>query len=677
MPLQALAGSLRAKLIASTILVQLLMLVLLTASALNILHEHLLNQARIRIQELNVLLNAALSGPMAQLDHAVVAEILVATHSEQGLYYLQAYDTRGNLVAAAGPRTLHFPSRGDADPGRDGNDGVYDALLPITLSGQSLGQLRYGLSTGFLSMARSSALSQSLLISGLALILSIVVLTGLGIWLTRQLRRLTDAAETVSSGRYDVRLPESGNDEVGRLVLAFNRMIQCLHDRDQELRISQSHLIFMAERDSLTGLYNRHFFRQELQRRLDESLREGHQGALLLFDLDEFKLVNDTYGHQAGDELLVRVANEVGRLVRRNEIFCRLGGDEFVLILPLATEAQAVALASRIVAALSAMRFQVQDQLLRLSGSLGIALYPLHAADPDGLMAHADTAMYRAKQAGKNTWRMFQPEADSTPTLAATLAWKERIAHALEHDGLVLELQGVYELPHGRLAHMEALVRMRDGVSGKLISPGQFIPVAEKNRQILDIDRWVIRESVRRLGANPGMPAVAVNVSGRSFDEPGLPDYIAAQLAEHAVIPERLIIEVTETAAVADLDDAERFIQRLRQIGCHICLDDFGAGFASFAYLKHMQVDTIKIDGLFIRNLPSDEQNQVFVRAMVQVARGLGVKTVAECVEDGETLGMLVGFGVDLVQGYYLGRPQTGLPAQHTAVELGASIRVA
>jgi EAL domain-containing protein (putative c-di-GMP-specific phosphodiesterase class I) len=206
-------------------------------------------------------------------------------------------------------------------------------------------------------------------------------------------------------------------------------------------------------------------------------------------------------------------------------------------------------------------------------------------------------------------------------------------------------------------------LRLPDETTGELIMPGLFIPLAEKSQKIVEIDRWVLGKVVQLLAERPGIPSVAVNLSGRSFDNPTIPGYIADLLEQHDVDPRRLLIEITETEAVSDLTDAQRFIDAIRLTGCRVYLDDFGAGFASFAYLKHLQVDAIKIDGMFIRNLVQDHDNQVFVRGMVEVARGLGKETVAECVEDESTLKLLDSMGVDLVQGFHLDRPQARHPA--------------
>jgi diguanylate cyclase (GGDEF)-like protein/PAS domain S-box-containing protein len=428
-------------------------------------------------------------------------------------------------------------------------------------------------------------------------------------------------------------------------------------------RQTAEQMLYLAERDSLTGLYNRHRFQVELERMVAEAERSEKPAALLYFDLDEFKAINDHFGHKAGDALLIRVAGEVSGLTRRHEMLFRLGGDEFAVLMPNSDPRQAQALAERIVRAIAQLPFRVDNQTLHISSSLGIALYPDHAADQEQLVVRADTAMYQAKQAGKNAWRLYRQDLDNTPEMVNRLSWNDRLNRAFEKGLFELHFQGVYRAQSRELAHLEALIRLRDEDTGELVSPGLFIPVAEKSNKILEIDRWVLRQAVSLLASRPQSPGIAVNISGRSFDDPSLPGYIVDLLREFRLAPERLIIEITETAAVSDLTDAERFIEALKEAGCSVCLDDFGAGFASFAYLKHIRVDTIKLDGMFIRNLPHDHDNQVFVRGMVEVARGLGKTTVAECVEDETTLNLLAKLGVDKAQGYYLGRPQARHPA--------------
>ena len=429
-------------------------------------------------------------------------------------------------------------------------------------------------------------------------------------------------------------------------------------------RQTAEQLIYLAERDALTGLFNRRRLHDELTRLFAVADRNQTRGALIFFDLDEFKYVNDTFGHRAGDTMLIRIAGEVGALVRRNETLSRLGGDEFALLMPDATEKEAEALAERVVRAISQVPFRFEGQNFRLTTSLGIALYPEHAATTEDLIAHADAAMYQAKEAGKNTWRKYRPDLDTSREMVTRLTWNDRISTAFEKNLLRLHFQGIYHAASGELAHLEVLVRMLDEQDHeRLILPGHFIPHAEKSGKILDIDRWVIRESIALLAKSTSIPSLAVNISGRSFDEPTLPHYIAEQLMLFKVEPHRLLIELTETSAVSDLQDAERFIEALQKTGCTTCLDDFGTGFSSFAYLKHLKADVLKIDGLFIRDLPNERDNQVFVKSIVDVARGLGKQTVAEFVENAETLAMLQRMGVDMVQGYHLDKPQEDHPA--------------
>ena len=473
-------------------------------------------------------------------------------------------------------------------------------------------------------------------------------------------RELSDSYEIqMTDGRVITELDYPVRDREGRFI----GHLWIYEDVTRERQTAEQ-LVYLAERDPLTGLYNRHRFQQELTRTMLESDRHQMRAAVMFFDLDEFKTINDTYGHRAGDALLIRVAGEIGALVRRNEVLARLGGDEFAILLPGVHNNEAETLAERVVRAIAQIPFRFEGQNLRLTTSLGIAYYPMHATDADELVARADIAMYQAKTAGKNTWRVYRADDEADSEMRSRLTWGERISNALDKDLFQLHFQGVYRAEDGTLAHLEALIRMIDEREpGHLIMPGHFIPLAEKSGRILDIDRWVIRQVVRMLASNPDIPPIAVNLSGRSLSEPDLPQFISEELRVSRIVPSRLIVEITETAAVSDLHDAQRMIEALGQLGCGVSLDDFGVGFASFAYLKHLNVDTIKIDGIFIRDLPSDPDNQVFVQAMVSVALGLGKSVIAEYVEDGKTLALLRNYGVDLVQGYFLDRPVALHPA--------------
>lgn len=929
--------SLRTKLILASVVVEIVMLTLLVGNSVRLIDTSLVDQAKLKDDNLKPLFNAALVGPMAQRDYATLGEILKEIQTEKGVTYLVLLDNQGKTVVSVGwDRSRPLPvldkdiAAVDAAAGR-----TFNTHAAIEFAGQKYGDLRYGLSLESLLMSKQRLAQQSTLIAVAEVLLTLLLLTGLGIWLTRHLGLLTEASQQIAQGDFNVNLAVKSDDEVGVLTHAMNQMSQavrqrvealaeseakfhaiadytydwenwvdpggkliwvnssverlsgytpeeCLamvdfpaaliveEDRErvlkefgravkgsmgeafefrmrrkegdifwaamswqpiygpnheflghrssirdvtelkqaefvlqeavEELRQSEDvqrrllvqaqqeqarmssllsamnigilfenaenrviyvnpafrrvwlirdnielagrfttevlgfsanvlarpdhfskhilfvmdthevsetfeivmadgrvvtqlsypvrdlegrfigrlwvyedvtrerqtaeQLIYLAERDSLTGLFNRHRFQDELGRMLVDSDRRNSRGALLFFDLDEFKYVNDTFGHRAGDAMLIRVAGEVSTLIRRNEIFSRLGGDEFAVLVPDASEREAAMLAERIVRSISQIPFRFEGQNIRLTTSLGIALYPQHADNAEELIAHADAAMYQAKEAGKNAWRIYRSDLDASREMLSRLSWNERISNALEKNLLRLHFQGVYNAIDGALSHLEVLVRMIDESDPeRIIMPGHFIPLAEKTGKVLEIDRWVISQSVALLAESRDIPSLAVNISGRSFDDPMLPQYIAEELSKNGVEPFRLLVELTETAAVSDLHDAQRFIEALHQTGCRVCLDDFGTGFSSFAYLKHLKADILKIDGLFIRDLSNDRDNQVFVKSIVDVARGMHKITVAEFVEDAETLEMLKAFGVDLVQGYHLDMPRGQHPA--------------
>lgn len=460
-------------------------------------------------------------------------------------------------------------------------------------------------------------------------------------------------------GRILTQLSYPVSDADGRIIGRLWIYEDVTHERQ-----TAQQLVYLAEHDPLTGLHNRHRFQEHMEWMILSARRNNTRFALLYFDLDDFKYINDTFGHRAGDTVLVRAAGEVASLVRQGEMFARLGGDEFAILTEVAATETPIPLADRIRHAIASIPFRFRGSNLRLTTSIGITIFPEHGDNAEDLIAHADSAMYQAKNTGKNNWSVYDASKDLSQNMIARMNWVSRIAQALEQELLELHFQGVYRTSNRELSHLEALVRMRDPAKhDSLIMPGQFIPIAEKSGQILEIDRWVLRASIRTLARHPNLRALSVNISGRSFDEPTLPNSIHDLLKEYGVAPERLIIELTETAAVSEMQDAQRFIEALQQTGCIVCLDDFGTGFSTFAYLKYLGVEVLKIDGMFIRDLPNHKDNQAFVKAMIDVGRGLNKITVAEFVEDEATFNMLRDLGVDLAQGYYLDRPIADHPA--------------
>ena len=420
----------------------------------------------------------------------------------------------------------------------------------------------------------------------------------------------------------------------------------------------QSELKHLANFDSLTDLHNRNYYNSEIEKMAAYADRHNRMLAMLYFDIDEFKIINDTYGHPEGDQVLIRIAHELKNLIRKEEVLCRIGGDEFVVLLIIRDRQEAEQLAKRIIDKLAQIRHSIHNEIICLTASLGIAIYPNPSITPDLLATHSDIAMYQAKKKGKNTYHIYEANPKELEVEKERLSWKDKIEYALDHDYFELHFQGIYSANNQELSHLEALIRMKDmDKDGVLIYPDRFIPVAEKTGQIILIDRWVIQHATKLLAQHPEIPSIAINLSGKSFDDITLPEYIRQSIYTNEIDPARLLIELTETETVQDIHDAEDFILALQKIGCSVCLDDFGTGFASFSYLKHLPVDVLKIDGTFIKNIENSYENRLFVQSMVMVAKGLGKKTVAEFVENEYALEACKSLGIDMLQGYHLSKP--------------------
>ena len=428
-----------------------------------------------------------------------------------------------------------------------------------------------------------------------------------------------------------------------------------------ERRRFEKQLRHLADHDPLTGLYNRHRFETELERIVSDSHRYGRRAALLMLDLDGFKHVNDRFGHPVGDELVSRIGGLLRATVRTTDVVARLGGDEFAIILQEAGEKQAVTVAENILDAIR-RRGVVMDDVrhARVTTSVGITTFDQYCQlTGEELIVEADIAMYDAKAGGRNRYATYDRAANRREIDSQHHAWLDRLRSAVDNDLFVLFAQQITDISGSGATQFELLLRMRDEF-GELIPPAAFLYNAERFDLMGEIDRWVLRNAVKLLHDHHHAGndiRLAVNLSGKTMNDVNLPADLAGMLAQYPIPEGHLIIEVTETAAIVNIDRARDLARELRQLGCRFALDDFGAGFASFYYLKHLAFDYLKIDGEFIKNLTSTPTDQLVVRAVVEIAKGLGTETVAEFVGDEPTLDMLRELGVDYGQGFHLGRP--------------------
>ncbi len=425
------------------------------------------------------------------------------------------------------------------------------------------------------------------------------------------------------------------------------------------IKRNEARLMHMATHDPLTGLYNRREFSEILERHLSRMRRYGGNGALLWMDLDGFKQINDGLGHDVGDELLASIAFRMKSTIRESDVLARLGGDEFAVLYPNVDRDQAKIAAQRLLDAIKKHTAVVRGQSLRTTASMGVVLFPEHGTSASELLMKADMAMYRAKGEGRNRFTIYSPDDERPEAPESRVDWLRVIREALETDGFVLYGQPILDLKTDRIIRYEVLLRLI-GRDGKVIPPGAFLDVAEQFGLSGDIDRWVLGKVIEIISDSsvPGDISFAVNLSPRSLTDGEILAMVTDEEKLSVIGPVRLVVEITETAAIYNIHIAKDFLRTMRQQGCEVAIDDFGTGFSSFYQLKNLDVDYLKIDGSFVRNLSHDPVDEHLVLAMVHLASGLGKRTIAEFVEDGETLEILRKIGVDCAQGFYIGRPR-------------------
>ena len=449
-----------------------------------------------------------------------------------------------------------------------------------------------------------------------------------------------------------------------------------LHDITRLQQISRE-MTYQANHDLITGLPNRRAFEQLLNEALAQvDSKRSH--ALCYIDLDQFKLVNDTCGHNAGDEMLRQIAARLGDCIRANDTLARLGGDEFGLIMRNMSLSDAQSKAEDLRTEVDRFRFRWDDKLFRLGASVGVALIDREAVDATELLRRADTACYLAKEKGRNQVYVYHHDSDETLTRHGDMQRMQQISEALDSDGFELFAQFIQ--PVERREHdgcgVELLLRVRD-TDGSILSPQNFLITAERYNIAPRIDRWVLRRAIRLITEageeHAAIEHYSINISGQSITDEHFVDYARGLIEASSVDPRRLVFEITETAAVTNTHRAGELIHSLRALGCRFSLDDFGSGLSSFSYLKNLPSDFIKIDGKLVSNILTDPVERSIVEAINQVGQAMGLLTVAEHVENRAMLEALRAIGVDYAQGYHVARP---IPFEMLSVALGTRKRV-
>lgn len=444
------------------------------------------------------------------------------------------------------------------------------------------------------------------------------------------------------------------------MQIAGQTLYTAIVDDVSERRAVMAHLRHLAEHDSLTGLYNRQYFHEEMERSFAQARRQqDFRCACIYIDLDNFKYVNDTLGHLEGDRMLVGIANTLKARTRKSDILARLGGDEFALLLHSVDKAQAMTVAENYRQAIANYVFVADGKHIDTGCSIGVALYEIDIDNKDGLLARADIACHMAKRAGRNRIYMFEHEdKNRIDTFYEEMGWARRIRHALEHDDFVLVSQPMLHLTDNAVYSHELLLRMRDKQTGQFLLPGSFLTSAERFGLMPEIDRWVIGHAFdwlnEQVKSEQRELCYFINLSGKSIGDAELLDFIKQKLHSLKISPQRIVFEITENVAIAELNQAKHFLRELHRLGFRTALDDFGVGYSSFTYLRELDVDFVKIDGSFINSMHADELNLALVKAINDICHILGKKTIAEFVEDDFALKLLKEIGVDYAQGYII-----------------------
>jgi diguanylate cyclase (GGDEF)-like protein len=686
--------SFRLKIILGMAIIQIAILVVLVSYGITVLRSS--NEAElVKRTQTTVRLFATTAQPavltsdIASLD-SLIKEVL----SNPGIVYARVIGPRGVLAEDGVRSALQQTFIADRDIRAARND-VFNTAADIVVAGQIYGRVEIGFSTAGIQQLVYETRIRTLVISGASIALVVLFSSLLGLYLTRGLKALRDGTRVIARGELGYQIPVRGSDELAETAADFNEMSrkllaleaerarkakeilrlnleleQRVDERTQQLSQLNQQLEHQAMHDALTELPNRALFNDRLRTTLLAARREKTQFAVICVDLDLFKEINDTMGHHAGDMVLQHVARACSRTLRDSDTVARMGGDEFAIIMPRVADIESAAtVAARLLEAIS-QPLPIGEKWIQTGASLGLAVYPAHGEYEQELVHHSDAAMYEAKR-NKQGVVVYRPELSDGRQ--EQVALKGELRQALQHGQLVLHYQPKVDVGSHRVSGVEALVRWEHPRLG-LLSPAQFIPLAETAGLIKELTLEVVRIALRQIRTwlEAGMRlSVAINISTFNLQDRGFPEQIGELLATHGVPGALLEMEVTETAIMNDPVRAIENIETLVALGVQVSIDDFGTGYSSMAYLQKLLVAKIKIDRSFVMSMGSGENSEAIVRSTIDLAHNLGLKAVAEGVENEHAWSKLKELGCDLAQGYYMSKP---LPAEELTEWLRCSV---
>ncbi|WP_045860266.1 two-component system response regulator [Teredinibacter purpureus] len=454
-------------------------------------------------------------------------------------------------------------------------------------------------------------------------------------------------------------------DDSGQRLWAQMKVRRVIHSDISSLTIcldnitkrkqAQEELEYIAMHDALTGLFNRHYFEESLKHLYADTLRSKRQHGLLYIDLDHFKVINDTFGHREGDNVLREISKSMSRRVRASDMLCRIGGDEYAVLVHDIDEQGLYDIAKDIQKIVNDYTYHGENHQVNMGCSIGVSLMDGKLGCAEEYLMQADIALYVAKGRGRNIVHTYDLRDNESEELRSRINWAQRVRQAIASNRVVLHFQPVFDVKKEEYGYYEALVRLIDE-NGALIYPEKFISALEQTGEMHLLDRWVIKLAVEQLRKTPSLRKIAINLSAQAFNDDNLVPVIKESLSANLVDPSAITFELTESASLFNLNVTTRVIDQLHDIGCSFAIDDFGSGFSSFSYLKELPADFIKLDGSFVCRLHVDDVDKALVKSLIQVVKALGKKAVAEYVENEEVMKLLVEYGIDYVQGNYIGK---------------------